>query len=107
LYFDKLPSPEGVGFPDINTCTDANVHATTVIRPEYKRLGADLYAQAVEILLIFCIDVMCRRKSDRKVLLFYRRDKPAANISWWPGGRMYREETFFQAAVRKISEETG
>lgn len=25
----------------------------------------------------------------------------------WPGGRMFRGETFFQAAVRKISDETG
>jgi len=41
------------------------------------------------------------------LLLFYRRDKPAAGIWWWPGGRLLRGETFYVAAIRKIRDETG
>ncbi len=50
---------------------------------------------------------MLQRPSDGKVLLFFRKDKPAAKIWWWPGGRMFRGETFEDTALRKIRDETG
>jgi len=42
----------------------------------------DFYKQAVENMPIVCVDVICKR-SDGKVLLFYRRDKPVAHLWWW------------------------
>ena len=42
----------------------------------------DFYKQAVENLPIVCVDVICKR-SDGKMLLFYRRDKPVAHLWWW------------------------
>eukprot|EP00667_Euglena_gracilis_P019145 EG_transcript_20459 len=107
LYYDADPEPDGRGFPHTGTCTDSTVCAMQTVHPEYRRLPADLYKQVVETLPTVCVDIVCRRRSDRKVLLFRRRDKPAANIWWFPGGRMYRGESFFAAAVRKTAEETG
>eukprot|EP01035_Chromulina_nebulosa_P017642 gene17642-23220_t len=36
-----------------------------------------------------------------------KRDAPASQIWWWPGGRMFRGETFYDTAIRKIKDETG
>lgn len=95
LYYDTNPAADGAGFSKVGTCSEETKKMMLTVRPEYKRLSADLYAQAVENLPIFCVDVMCRRKSDGKILLFYRRDKPASNIWWWPGGRMYRGKKLY------------
>jgi len=65
-----------------------------------------MYKFAVEHLPIVCVDVIFQR-NDGKLLLFFRKDKPAANIWWWPGGRMFRGETFAATAERKIRDETG
>lgn len=78
-----------------------------LIHPFLLYNSQELYEQYVANLVIVCVDVILQRKSDRKLLLFLRRDPPARSIWWWPGGRMFRGETFQQAAVRKICEETG
>jgi hypothetical protein len=36
-------------------------------------------------MVITCVDVILQRKVDNKLLIFYRRDAPAAHIYWWPG----------------------
>jgi len=99
--------PVGSGHPLTHTCDDATMRRLTTVHPEYRRLPLELYEQCVANLVIVCVDVILQRKSDRKLLLFLRRDPPAKGIWWWPGGRMFRGETFQQAAVRKICEETG
>eukprot|EP00668_Euglena_longa_P012481 GGOE01014934.1.p1 GENE.GGOE01014934.1~~GGOE01014934.1.p1 ORF type:complete len:259 (-),score=41.00 GGOE01014934.1:428-1204(-) len=107
LYYDEVPEPDGRGFPHSGTCSQAVICKLQATHPEYRHLPAHLYRQVVEHLPTVCVDVVCRRLSDGKVLLFHRRDKPAAQIWWFPGGRMHRGETFFAAAVRKTAEETG
>mmetsp|Transcript_5633 Transcript_5633/g.5832 ORF Transcript_5633/g.5832 Transcript_5633/m.5832 type:complete len:275 (+) Transcript_5633:54-878(+) len=107
LFYDKVPGEDGVGFPSCTTCSLSTKLALTTVYPEYRRLPNDIYSQVVEKLPLFCIDVICRRKCDGKIVLFYRRDNPASNIWWWPGGRMYRGETFYTSAIRKLSEELG
>ena len=99
--------PNGSGFPCDSIINSEVVQQMTTIHPDYRRLPMDFYKQAVENMIVVCVDVICQRKSDNKLLLFFRRDKPAANIWWWPGGRMFRGETFYQTAVRKISDESG
>lgn len=108
LYYDMLPADDtsGVGFPALNSASLDVVARMKVVHPEYSRLPFALYKQIVENLPVVCVDVICRRQ-DGKLLLFYRRDKPAAHIWWWPGGRMFKGETFYDAAVRKIRDETG
>ena len=80
LFYDINPGLNGTGFPSLKSCSPAIKDTMTTVRPEFKRLGADLYKQAVEFLPIVCIDIICKRKSDNKLLLFLRRDKPAANM---------------------------
>lgn len=108
LYYDSLPAErkDGVGFPVLNSTRLDVVARLKMVHPEYSRLPFALYKEIVENLPVVCVDVMCRRQ-DGKLLLFYRRDRPAAHIWWWPGGRMFRGETFFDAAVRKVRDETG
>lgn len=54
--------------------------ALTTVKPEYKRLPAELYQQVVELLPILCIDLAVERPSDGKfvgVCLLYRvSDRP-------------------------------
>ena len=71
----------GIGFPRVDDC--ANVSAADKLRmktvhKDSTRLSKQLYADVVDKLVITCCDVILRRKSDGKLLLFYRRDKPAA-----------------------------
>ena len=35
------------------------------------------------------------------------RGRTAKGLWWWPGGRLLKGETFFDAAVRKAQQETG
>jgi ADP-ribose pyrophosphatase YjhB (NUDIX family) len=70
-------------------------------------LPKDFYELAVEALPLVCVDIVCRRKSDGKILLFYRRDPPVATVWWLPGGRIFKGETFYDTAIRKIRDETG
>eukprot|EP00428_Durinskia_dybowskii_P067113 CAMPEP_0170373462 /NCGR_PEP_ID=MMETSP0117_2-20130122/10082_1 /TAXON_ID=400756 /ORGANISM="Durinskia baltica, Strain CSIRO CS-38" /LENGTH=255 /DNA_ID=CAMNT_0010628355 /DNA_START=76 /DNA_END=843 /DNA_ORIENTATION=+ len=107
LFYDLLPEDcKGKGFTSLRTTSTATIALLKKVHPEYSRLPFELYKQVVESLPIVCVDVICRR-NDGKILLFYRRDKPAASIWWWPGGRMFRGETFYDAAIRKARDETG
>ena len=40
-------------------------------------------------------------------LLVQRATEPVKGVWWLPGGRIYKGETFFDAAIRKTKEETG
>jgi NUDIX domain len=107
LFYDSNIDPTGKGLPIVSTCSSEVKEKVYTVKPEFKFLPRDFYAQAVEFLPTVCVDIMCRRKCDGKLLLFFRRDKPAAKIWWWPGGRAFRGETFFQTAIRKTADETG
>jgi hypothetical protein len=107
LFYDLNVLSDGRGIPSTGTVSSETAKILTNTHDDYKRLPFELYKTVVECMPIVCVDVICKRKSDNKVLLFYRRDKPASAIWWWPGGRMFRGETFYSAAQRKIKEETG
>ena len=82
LFYNTNILESGRGLPYVKSCDEKEIVALTTVQPEYKKLSSDLYQKAVEYLPIVCVDVICQRKSDGKLLLFLRRDKPAANI-WW------------------------
>ena len=110
LFYSTLTNEQlvsGIGFPNINTIDTITKQKLLTIQQEYKRLDINLYKQVVENMVITCIDIIIQRKVDGKLLLFYRRDAPAKGIWWWPGGRLFRGETFDEAAKRKIKDETG
>lgn len=107
LFYNKNIGVNGTGIPFTNTIESVDINNLKTTFSDYKRLDMDLYRNVVEKLPIVCVDVLCKRKSDNKLLLFYRRDAPAASIWWWPGGRMFRGESFFDTAIRKVKDETG
>ena len=51
--------------------------------------------------IICCVDCVVIRKNEhngkRECLLVERSDEPAKGLWWWPGGRIYKGETFFKA----------
>ncbi len=83
LFYDKNIGNDGIGFPTINTISPETVSRLKSVHPEYKKLPLELYKPCVEKMIICCVDIVCQRESDKKFLLFYRRDAPASNIWWW------------------------
>lgn len=107
LFYGPDPAAEGRGYV-VNRLVDQNtVNAMTTVHKEYILLSKQLYGDVVSMLPTVCVDVICQRQKDKRLLLFYRKDKPAAGVWWWPGGRMFKGETFFATAARKLRDETG
>ena len=65
----------------------------------------NLYRKIVDSMPIPCIDLAVRYKG--KLLLLKRSDKPLKDEWCFPGGRICKNESFKDAAVRKLKEETN
>lgn len=65
-----------------------------------------LYNQILSNMPILCVDAVIIDKTN-KVLLLKRKNEPAKNSWWFPGGRLQKGETLENAVVRKANEETG
>ena len=63
------------------------------------------YKEIIELMPIVCVDVIIYYKN--KVLLVKRKNEPAVGEWWMPGGRLLKNETLENAAIRKAHEETG
>lgn len=71
-----------------------------------------MYASIVRDTVVCCVDIVLVRRNAasggrRECLLVERSAEPAKGLWWWPGGRLLKGETFFDAAVRKAKQETG
>ena len=64
-----------------------------------------LYRTIQEYLPIACVDLLI--ECDGKILLLRRDNEPAKGEYWFPGGRIYKNETIRTAALRKAREETN
>jgi colanic acid biosynthesis protein WcaH len=64
-----------------------------------------LYKQILQCLPIPCVDVAIIAHG--KVLLVKRRDSPAKNQWWLPGGRVLKGEMMKETALRKARDEVG
>jgi len=88
-----------------------NVDELTNISQTSKFLPSDLYGKVVNHCVICCVDIVLVRKrildNKKECLLVSRNSEPVKGFWWWPGGRMLKGETFFDAAKRKAQEETG
>lgn len=81
LFYGKGIGGMGEGFPKERVGYNEEELANMMkVRPQYVRLSKSLYREVVWNLPTVCVDVILQRKSDNKVLLFFRRDKPAASI---------------------------
>ncbi|MCC7450185.1 MAG: NUDIX domain-containing protein [Anaerolineae bacterium] len=64
-----------------------------------------LYREILEYLPIPCVDIAI--VANGAVLLVKRKDAPAKDQWWVPGGRVHKGETMRQTASRKAREEIG
>jgi len=65
----------------------------------------DRYNTHLEDMPIVCVDI-CILYQD-KILLVRRKTEPKAGKLWLPGGRLYKNETLSECALRKSKEEVG
>lgn len=65
----------------------------------------DLYRKIIECMPIACVDVCIAH--GKSIILVRRKDKPAQNEWWLPGGRVLKGEKMYQTARRKALEEVG
>mmetsp|Transcript_16867 Transcript_16867/g.34722 ORF Transcript_16867/g.34722 Transcript_16867/m.34722 type:complete len:242 (+) Transcript_16867:63-788(+) len=82
----------------------------TTITAARKFLPEDLYGKLVRDCVVFCVDIVLVRTTKdgkKECLLVKRSSEPVKGVWWWPGGRMLKGETFFDAAKRKAKQETG
>ena len=64
------------------------------------------YKYIMEVLPILCVDIML--KNDKGEFLLIKRGREPLKGHWWViGGRVLKGEDLKDAAIRKISEETG
>jgi colanic acid biosynthesis protein WcaH len=66
---------------------------------------ASEYLRIVEVIPIVCVDLLII--NDNKCLLLKRENEPAKGQYWFPGGRIRKNETIEQAALRIAKEETN
>lgn len=70
--------------------------------PSSTRLPADLYAQALDALVIACVDILVTHRDH----IFLAKRKTYPHLSWWfIGGRMQAGESPVRAAQRKVLED--
>ena len=72
---------------------------------KYKRISDKEYSKILDEMPICCVDLVLKTK--KGILLVLRKQEPAKNNWWFPGGRVFKNEKLKDAAVRKAYEETG
>jgi len=66
-------------------------------------IPSELYEKIKASLPIACVDLLI---IDHRGFLLVRRNNPPAKGKWWfPGGRIFKNELIFDAAIRKGQEE--
>ena len=71
----------------------------------YEKIPEEKYKYIMENMPFCCVDlIVCFNK---KVLLIKRKEHPAKNEFWFPGGRIYKNEKVSDAVKRKAFEEIG
>ena len=68
-------------------------------------IADELYEKIKLSLPIACVDILLLHED--KFLLVRRNKEPAKGSWWFPGGRVFKNELIFNAAIRKGKEELG
>jgi len=96
---------------DLSLFYSSDVKSLTATTEEQKLLPTEIYGQIVRHCVMCCVDTVLVRSSPisglKEALLVERSSEPVRGVWWFPGGRMRKGETFFDAALRKTREETG
>lgn len=67
----------------------------------------EVYQEAVRNLPICCVDIFLIDEATESYFLVLRKNAPAKGVWWLPGGRLFKNESFFDCAKRKCEEEIG
>lgn len=67
-------------------------------------IESTFYNKIIDVLPIVCVDGFI--VEDSKILLLKRKNYPAVDEWWVPGGRVLKNEILKDAILRKIKEET-
>jgi len=96
---------------DLSLFYSSDIKSLTTTTEEQKLLPTEIYGKIVRDVVVCCVDCLIVRSSpisgEKECLLVERSSEPIRGVWWLPGGRLFRGETFFDAAVRKTREETG
>eukprot|EP00980_Cylindrotheca_fusiformis_P000312 scaffold73_cov118-Cylindrotheca_fusiformis.AAC.8 len=88
-----------------------DIQRLTTIPDSRRYLPSEIYGELVRKCVVCCVDVVIVRKYGRlqkkQCVLVERASDPAKGVWWWPGGRLLKGESFFDAAIRKAHQETG
>jgi colanic acid biosynthesis protein WcaH len=75
------------------------------LKPVTQNIPAPLFKKIRETVPVVCVDLLIT--SGKEFLLVRRLNKPEKNKWFFPGGRIYKNETLLAGAKRKLKEETG
>ncbi len=70
-------------------------------------LPDNIYKTCLKSLPIVCVDVVIFDITKEKVLLFKRENNPLKNIYYTLGGRVLKNESLINTAIRKLKDEAG
>ena len=96
---------------DLSLYYSDDIASLKQITPSRKFLPSEVYGSLVQDCVVCCVDILLVRRNaetnQKECLLVLRSSEPAKGYWWWPGGRLLKGESFFDAAIRKAKEETG
>jgi len=72
---------------------------------QIQKVDKNLYKLMLGSFPIPCVDIVVECKE--KFLFLKRTEKPAQGEYWFPGGRLYKNETLEDCIKRKLNEEVG
>ena len=72
-----------------------------------KQIPERAYEKIARVMPILTIDILLKDSLEDKYILLLRNNPPLKNELWTPGGRIFKNENFNEAASRKIEEELG
>ncbi|MBI4085278.1 MAG: NUDIX domain-containing protein [Candidatus Liptonbacteria bacterium] len=75
-------------------------------RPVIKPIPEKIYRIVHNSLPIVCADIVVSDGRGR-FLMVKRKNEPEKGKWWFPGGRILKNETLREGAIRKLAEETG
>lgn len=71
-----------------------------------QEVPSTIYAEIVKSMVISCVDAFVYNFEKRAYLMVLRTTPPAQGQWWFPGGRIFKGESFYQSAVRKTKKES-
>lgn len=72
-----------------------------------REVPAEVYAEIVGSMTISCVDAFVYNFENNTYLMIQRTSSPEEGKWWFPGGRIFKGESFYASAIRKTKRESG